>query len=522
MLQVIRREYATWGRARSPQGRYASGRLALVALGLGYVVFGAGLAYWEVASGTPLSNALILGGFVGVPGLILSYGGYRLPATAIQPRFYSIPTQWCLGAIAILAALLTLYHLQPAVSLSNPVRAVLIITAFVAVPAFVAGYNDAKARSRTLELEDREQELEQVRDRMEYALKTTDTVVWDWNVEEDQASFYPSEKSLYGTTVETFEEFMAVVHPDDRDRVRTRMETALATGEPKVEEIRIVRDDEIRWLETYGQCVPAEDGTRRVTGLVRDITPRKTYELKLEASNEQLEQFASIAAHDLQEPLRMISSYLQLIQNRYADELDADGQEFLGFAVEGAERMRAMVDGLLAYSRIDTEGTSREPVELEAVVAQVMGDLGRVVEQSDATVGIDPLPVVRGDEAQLRQVFQNLLENAIEHSGQTPPRIHISVEHTPESCVVSVRDEGVGIDPADHDRIFQLFGRLHTDGENAGTGIGLAICQRVIEHHGGDIWVESTPGEGTTIRFTLPADEPQPDSHDDAPRLDAA
>ena len=236
--------------------------------------------------------------------------------------------------------------------------------------------------------------------------------------------------------------------------------------------------------------------------LVADL--EKTNE-RLEDSNQRLEQFAYAASHDLQEPLRMVSSYLQLIERRYGDELDEDGREFLGFAVDGAERMRAMIEGLLEYSRVETRGDPFRPVDLDAVLADTLDDLRVTIEETDAEITSEELPRVEGDENQLRRVFQNLLHNAIEYSGDEPPRVHVSASREGSRWRISVSDEGIGIDPEDADRVFEVFNRLHTRDEHAGTGIGLALCERIVERHGGEIGIDSEPGEGSTFSFTLPA-----------------
>jgi len=225
----------------------------------------------------------------------------------------------------------------------------------------------------------------------------------------------------------------------------------------------------------------------------------------LEESNERLEQFAYAASHDLQEPLRMVSSYLKLLERRYGDEFDADGREFLAFAVDGADRMRDMIDGLLQYSRVDTRGDPFEPVDLEVVVGDVRENLAIAIEETDAEITVGDLPTVEADENQLHQLVQNLVDNAIEYRGDEPPRIHVSAERLDDRVAVSVADEGVGIAPDDADRIFEVFQRLHTHDEHGGTGIGLALCERIVERHGGEITVDSTPGEGATFTVTLPA-----------------
>ncbi|RZH66501.1 PAS domain-containing sensor histidine kinase [Natrinema altunense] len=246
--------------------------------------------------------------------------------------------------------------------------------------------------------------------------------------------------------------------------------------------------------------------------MAHDITERKQYQRqleetieRLEESNKRLEQFAYAASHDLQEPLRMISSYLQLIESRYAEDLDADGEEFIDYAVDGAERMRDMIEGLLAYSRVETQGNPLEPVALESVLESVVADLHLRIEETDADVEIADLPRVEGDASQLRQVFQNLLSNAIEYTDGEPPRISVDAERRGSEWTISVHDEGIGIEPDDQDRVFEVFQRLHSRENYSGTGIGLALCQRIIERHGGEIWVDSEPGVGSTFSLTLPA-----------------
>ncbi|AEH37953.1 PAS domain S-box protein [Halopiger xanaduensis] len=246
--------------------------------------------------------------------------------------------------------------------------------------------------------------------------------------------------------------------------------------------------------------------------MAHDITERKKSQrqleetiAQLEESNERLEQFAYAASHDLQEPLRMVSSYLQLIESRYADTLDEDGEEFLEFAVDGAERMRDMIDGLLEYSRVETQGAPLEPIALDPVLEDVLEDLQLQIEETDAEIAIESLPRVEGDASQLRQVFQNLLSNALEYSGDEPPRVRVDAERRGDRWLISVADEGIGIDADEQEAVFNVFKRLHSRDEHPGTGIGLALCQRIVERHGGDIWVDSEPGEGATFSFTLPA-----------------
>ncbi len=234
---------------------------------------------------------------------------------------------------------------------------------------------------------------------------------------------------------------------------------------------------------------------------VRDELEETVDEVK--RSNERLDHFASIASHDLREPLRMISSYLDLIEDRHADDLDSDGKEFLEYAIDGAERMTEMIDGLLAYSRIETQGDLFEPVDLDAVLADVRDDLQFRIDEYDAEITTESLPHVRGDATQLRQLFQNLLSNAIEYSDD-PPRVDVTAAERDSEWAILVRDEGVGIDPDDQERVFELFQRLHTVDESPGSGIGLAFCRRIVDRHGGTIRVDSEPGEGSTFSVTFP------------------
>ncbi len=224
-----------------------------------------------------------------------------------------------------------------------------------------------------------------------------------------------------------------------------------------------------------------------------------------EDSNQRLEQFAYAASHDLQEPLRMVTNYLELIERRYGDVLDEEGEEFLEFAVDGADRMRTMIDGLLEYSRVETRGEPLESVELDAVVEFVLTDLHLQVDDCDATVEVGELPRVRGDPNQLRQLFQNLLSNALKYSHESPPEVRVTGERDGDEAVIAVADDGIGIAPEEQDRIFEMFQRLHSREEYDGSGVGLALCQRIVERHDGDIDVDSEPGEGASFYVTLPA-----------------
>lgn len=200
----------------------------------------------------------------------------------------------------------------------------------------------------------------------------------------------------------------------------------------------------------------------------------------------------------------MVSSYLQLLERRYADRLDQDAKDFIDFAVDGARRMRQLINDLLTYSRVGTRAKQFAPTDCNEIVTQTVNNLTVAIQETDAHITCDDLPTVVADETQILQLFQNLVGNAIKFHGDRPPRIHIGVEERDGVWVFSVQDNGIGIRPRDSERIFRIFQRLHGREEYEGTGIGLAVCKKIVERHGGWIWVESEPGQGSTFTFTLP------------------
>ena len=229
----------------------------------------------------------------------------------------------------------------------------------------------------------------------------------------------------------------------------------------------------------------------------------------LARSNAELEQFAYVVSHDLQEPLRMVASYVQLLDERYKDQLDSNAHEFIAYAVDGATRMKRMITDLLTYSRIGKNGKEIAAVGCEAALGQACADLRACITEAAAEISHGPLPTVPGDAAQFTHLFQNLIGNAIKFRSQAPPRVHVSAEQIGEEWVFSVRDNGIGLDPQFADRIFLVFQRLHGREDYPGTGIGLAIARKIVEGRGGRIWVESEPGKGATFRFSVPASHPE-------------
>jgi signal transduction histidine kinase len=270
-------------------------------------------------------------------------------------------------------------------------------------------------------------------------------------------------------------------------------------------------------LETE-TVTPASDGRRyfqvRVVPYARDrgyvlytdVTDLKETQRELEQtveqverSNDRLQQFAYVASHDLQEPLRMISSYVDLLATEYEGELDEEADEYIDYAVDGAERMQDMIDGLLDYSRVRSQGEAFSAVDAAAVAEEARQDLALLIDEADATVTVGDLPTVEADGRQLGQLFRNLVENALEHGGQ---HVEVSARRREDAVVFSVADDGPGIPEGEQEAVFDLFEQRDRDSD--GTGMGLAICQRIVDRHGGDIWVESEAGEGATFRFSIP------------------
>ena len=271
------------------------------------------------------------------------------------------------------------------------------------------------------------------------------------------------------------------------------------------------------WTRTTAAPVARAGGAPdHLVLVIEDVTARLEAQEQLEAtlanlerSNRELEQFAYVASHDLQEPLRMVSSYTQLIERRYKDKLDQDGREFIAYAVDGANRMQRLIQDLLRYSRVTTRGQPFVAVDMRAALAEALENLQVAIAEAGAVVTDGDLPVVHGDRTQVVQVLQNLVGNGIKfrRAGQ-PPRVHVSAARSQEEpgfFTIKVTDNGIGIAATYYDRVFVIFQRLHTKREYPGTGIGLALCKRIIERHGGRIWIEPAPEQGTTVAFTLPA-----------------
>ena len=296
------------------------------------------------------------------------------------------------------------------------------------------------------------------------------------------------------------------VHPDDlEENVRTWRQS-IDTGEPFNFEHRIRRaDGKYRWHLSRAHAMRDANGNISMwIGSNTDIHEQKEKEEALRRANDDLQQFAYSASHDLQEPIRNVAVYSEIVAQRYHSVLDADGQLFLGFLKEGGRRLATLVNDLLAYTRASTAEINETPVDSSAVLKYSLASLAEAIRESNATVTYDALPEVYMGEAHLQQVLQNLIGNALKYRDQDPPRIHVSAVSRGAVWRFSVQDNGIGIDPQYKEIIFGVFKRLHHDRTYSGTGIGLAICQRVVERYGGRIWVESERGKGATFFFTVP------------------
>ncbi len=352
--------------------------------------------------------------------------------------------------------------------------------------------------------------------RLAMALEAGSMGVWEWRLPEDRVKWSPQLEVIHGlkpgTFPGTFDAFQAGIHADDRTRVLDGIRKALRQRAEYRNEYRMMRaDGSVVWLETRGRIVLNENGNpHRMLGVCMDITARKNVEeeLLLQAerlarSNADLRSFAYAASHDLQEPLRIISTFSELLLRRYKGRLDPGADELIGSVVESSLRMGTLIQDLLNYSRLINDGEiPSSDVDLNEALKWALDNVRTAIQESGAVIHAAALPKVRGDRVQLAQLFQNLIGNAIKYRGVDPPDIHITAEQHTGEWVLAVRDNGIGIDPAYHERIFGVFKRLHGS-EYPGTGIGLALCKRIVEKHGGRIWVESEKGKGSRFYFSI-------------------
>ena len=339
---------------------------------------------------------------------------------------------------------------------------------------------------------------------------------WTWEVAPDLVTWSQEVYRIFGRDpalpAPSVAESAELFTPESWARLRAAQQETLERGTPYLLDLEVVRADGTRgWMIARGET--ERNGSGQVTklrGTTQDITDRKNAEQalarrtqELERSNADLAQFAYVASHDLKEPLRAVSGCVGLLKGHYEGKLDEQSGEYMTHIVDGAARMETLIDGLLAYSRVGTRGGELQPVEGAKALGTALQNLAAAIEESGAVVTCDALPTVRGDAQQLGSLFQNLIGNALKFRREAPPRIHVSAERNGTHWRFSVRDNGIGIAPQYFERIFGVFQRLHTRREYPGTGIGLALCKKIVERHGGRIWVESVPGEGATFYFGL-------------------
>ncbi len=389
------------------------------------------------------------------------------------------------------------------------------ISAQAAIALDNARLYEAERRARAA-VEQAVASLEQGDERLQLALRAGRMGIWHWDVVADRVTCSDQVERIFGlqgAAPLTRAGFIDLIHEDDRATVASTFVRALQQRAEFLAEFRVRVGDSLRWVTHKGQVFSDGDGKPvRMSGVCMDVTVRHEVDEamaqhsdQLTASNAELEQFAYIASHDLQEPLRMVTSYLALLKRRFGDQLDAKAGDYIGFAVDGAQRMMALINDLLAYSRA---GRGRErpatTVPSQQAVIEAINNLRATVAEAGATVTHQDLPQLRMHHLQLVQLFQNLIGNALKFRGDRPPTVDIAAERGQNEWIVHVRDNGIGIAAEHHHRIFEVFQRLHARGQYAGTGIGLAICKKIVERIGGRIWVTSSGGPGATFSLAIP------------------
>jgi PAS domain S-box-containing protein len=358
-----------------------------------------------------------------------------------------------------------------------------------------------------------EQALRHTEARLTHALTAGNIGLWDWDVVTNDVYFSPQFKIQLGFDEDfvfrSYKDWESRLHPKDHEEAVSRVRDYL---ERRTEEYASLfrlrhRDGSYRWILSRGAAYRNSDGDpTRMIGVHIDISEQRMQNEELERSNLELQQFAYAASHDLQEPLRSIGGFTQLLQRNYQDQINAEADEWIDSIVQSAKRMKTLLDDLMSYTHLDSRSHPFAPVPMNEVVGEVVANLHSSIKDANATVDLGELPSVFGDRTQFVQLFQNLIGNAIKFHGDEPPHVRIRAEMNDSEWHFVVDDNGIGIDPKHHKTIFDVFRRLHHRSEQPGNGIGLAICRRIVHRHRGQIWVESDPGSGSRFSFTLPVD----------------
>lgn len=390
-------------------------------------------------------------------------------------------------------------------------------------------YNGRKARlvlsiDRT-EQTIAEQELKKSNERYYFLSEATFDGIWDCDLKTNEVQWNEGAKRMFEITdtpvALTFDWWYNNLHKEDRERVDRKLKNHIERGISRWEdEYRFkTANNTYKYIYTRGYIIYDEHNKPiRLIGAMQDLTERKGHEnmlqklnsslekraTELAESNAELERFAYVASHDLQEPLRMVTSFLQLIEKRYKEKLDQKAHEYINYAVDGAERMKRLILDLLEYSRVNSSKAEVEDVDVNEVVEDLKLTYKNFLKETNGSINTKKLPVIKGNKTQILQLFQNIIGNACKYKSDAPPVIDISYEEEKTSYKFRITDNGIGIDPKFFHKIFIIFQRLHNRDEYSGTGIGLAICKKIIDKHGGKIWVTSTPGHGSTFYFTLP------------------
>lgn len=376
-------------------------------------------------------------------------------------------------------------------------------------------YGNLKLAKAMMDQKRTEHKLQESREKLNLALENGNIGVWEWDLKTNEVIWDERMEKMFGIQPGSFEgtneAFYRFLNEEDVPHIQKAIKNALEKDIPFETIYRIKSNGSLKYINTKGLVTKDKIGNPIImAGVCFDITDMKKgaeqalFKLNedLLRSNRELEQFAYVASHDLQEPLRMVSSFTQLLAQRYQDKLDQDAKEFIQFAVDGATRMQVLINDLLSYSRIQTRGKSFAKVDMHQVMGKAIYNLSIPIQEKSALVTNDNLPTAEVDEGQMVQLFQNLIGNALKFCKESP-RIHVSCKEEKNQYVFSVKDNGIGIEKQYFERIFQIFQRLVPKEEYQGTGIGLAICKRIVERHGGRIWLESEPGKGSVFYFTL-------------------